>query len=175
MLSDTGTPNSTPAQASPAPDSVTVSDSDAGAGPLVNAGKTALGKVPGGTVTSIDAERGGTRWEVEVVTANGIEHKVYVSRDGATALSGPRTDDTDSEDRSENLREVRAAKLDYEAAAAAILAARGGTLTELNLDDHQGTIVWEADVQQSTTRYEVAIDAGSGDVVRNHRSNDEED
>jgi uncharacterized membrane protein YkoI len=135
---------------------------------LVAAGTTALKKVGRGTVTSIDAERGRAIWEVDIVTSDGVEHELHVSRNGTKVLSGPRTKHEDAEDRAENRREARGAKLDYKAAVKKVLAARTGRITELNLDDHRGQIVWEADVHRASTKYEVEIDAASGKVVHNN-------
>lgn len=142
---------------------------------LVTAGTTALNKVGKGTVTSIDAERGGTVWEVQVVTSGGVEHEANVSRDGKKIISGPRIKHTDAEDKAENRQEVRGAKLDYKAAAKKILAARSGKITELNLDDSRGQIVWEADVHHFGTKYEVKINASSGKIIKNKPDHGDDD
>jgi uncharacterized membrane protein YkoI len=42
----------------------------------------------------------------------------------------------------------------------------GGTVVELNLDDHNGRTVWEADVNDASgAKHEVTIDASTGDPV----------
>lgn len=143
--------------------------SDGGAGAVVAAGNTVLDKVGNGTVISIDSEKNDTAWEVQVATSNGGEKEAYVSKDGKEITSGPSTKDTDADDKSENKEEVDAAELDFEAAAQKILDARSGKITELNLDDYQNRIVWEADVHHDGTKYEVKIDASSGKVVKNER------
>lgn len=143
--------------------------SGGGAGALVAAGNTVLDKVGNGTVISIDSEKNDTAWEVQIATSNGGEKEAYVSKDGKEITSGPSTKDTDADDKSENKEEVDAAELDFEAAAQKILDARSGKITELNLDDYQDRIVWEADVHHDGTKYEVKIDASSGKVVKNER------
>lgn len=138
-----------------------------GSGALVTAGDTALAKVSGGTVISIDAERNNTAWEVEIATNDGEEHKVYVSWDGKSIQSGPTAKHEDAEDKAENKHLVDGADLDYKRAAKHISDARKGTITELNLDTERGTVVWEADVHSGGTKYEVTIDASSGKVLKN--------
>jgi hypothetical protein len=60
-----------------------------GADQVRSAGATALATLGQGTVTSIDLERSGTVWEVEITTRAGGEHEMRVSRDGTTVVSGP--------------------------------------------------------------------------------------
>lgn len=146
----------------------------AGAGRLGDAGATALAKLGRGTVTSIDLERGGTVWEVEITTRDGVEHEIHVSRDGSTVVSGPRTETHSAREKRENRREVSAAKLDYAQAARKALAARAGTVTELDLDDHRGMIVWEADVTRAGVKYELVIDAATGKVISNKPDTDDD-
>lgn len=169
-----GSPEAT-ASASASPTSAKPPKGSAGAGRLIAAGTTALNKVGHGTVTSIDAEHGGRIWEVDVVTGGGAEHEVHVSRDGSAVVSGPRTKHEDADDRAENQREVRGAKLGYRAAAKKILAARHGRMTELNLDEERGRVVWESDVHHGGTKYEVTIDAASGKVIKNRPDRDDDD
>lgn len=155
-----------PGATSPVP-TPTESDSALKVLPLVAAGQTALKKVGHGTVTSIDLERRGTMWEVDVVVSSGAKYAVHVSSSGLRVLSGPSLEPEDAEDRAENQQMVQAANLDFKAAAAKVLEARSGQITDLSLDDHGGSIVWEADVEHSGVDYEVKIDAVTGKVVQN--------
>ncbi|MFF1553258.1 PepSY domain-containing protein [Rhodococcus erythropolis] len=134
---------------------------------LERAAGTAVGAVPGSTVVSIETERDGT-WEVQVVTADGVEHEMDVSGDGADVVAGPVSDNEDEVDRAKHRARVQAARLDYAAAVDAILAAvPNGTITELNLDGENGVTVWEADVlDDSGVKREVTIDAATGQVLR---------
>lgn len=134
---------------------------------LERAGSTAVGAVPGSTLISIETERNGT-WEVQVVTADGVEHETDVSGDGADVVAGPVTDNEDEADRAKHRARVQAAQLDYKAAVDAILTAvPNGTITELNIDGENGTTVWEADVvDDSGVKREVTIDAATGQALR---------
>src|SRR5699024_1487380 len=64
---------------------------------LLTAGRTVLDDVGSGTVTSIDSERDGTVWEVQVVTSGGVEQEATVAANGGKILTGPRTKETDAE------------------------------------------------------------------------------
>ncbi|PTR31568.1 peptidase YpeB-like protein [Rhodococcus sp. OK519] len=135
---------------------------------LERAGATAVAAVPGSVLISIESEHDQT-WEAQVVTSDGVEHHVDVSADGATVIGAPRIDNEDESDRAKHRDRVQAATLDYTAAAAAVLTAvQGGSITELNLDNDNGTTVWEADVIDGAgTKHEVTIDAATGQVLAN--------
>lgn len=148
----------------PATPAATNTDIDA----LRRAGGTATAAIPGSTLISIETERDG-RWEVQVVAADGTEHEMDISSDGATVTVGPTAKTEDEADKAKHRERVQAAQVDYRAAADKILAeVPNGTITELNLDSNNGTTVWEADVADSSqTKHEVTIDAGSGQVLHN--------
>ncbi|KUH84835.1 PepSY domain-containing protein [Mycobacterium sp. IS-1556] len=155
-----------PAVTSSAP--ATATPANTGIDALRRAGSTATAAVPESTLISIETERDG-RWEVQVVTADGTEHEMDVSNDGATVTMGPTAKTEDEADKAKHRERVQAAQVDYQAAADKILAeVPNGTITELNLDSNNGTTVWEADVvDDSQTKHEVTIDAGSGQVLQN--------
>jgi|GEM_PF-6088405 len=140
-------------------------DGSSDAQSLVTAGKTALDKVGKGTVLGLESENNGSVWEVAVVLSDGSVREVTTSGDGQDVRSGPEDDYTDQDDKAENKQLVQGAKLDYEAAAKKVLDAHAGTITELELDDHDVGVVWEADVHTDGPKYEVKVDAASGEVV----------
>lgn len=140
-------------------------------GGLLSAAETALGKVGSGTVISIDSERQGKVWEVQIITSDGTEHEVLVSSSSGEVVEQPRAEKADAEDTSA----VQAATVDYRAAVQKIRDVRSGTITELNLDKYRGTVVWEADVRHNGTKYEVKIDAASGKVLVNKVDQGEDD
>jgi uncharacterized membrane protein YkoI len=133
---------------------------------LLAAAETARGTVPGSTVSSIETERDDTQWEVQVITTDGVEHEVEVSADGTQVLSGPLAKPEDAKDTAKHRSRIQAAKLDFRAAVDAVAKAVDGRITELNLDDRDGTTVWEADVvDPANTLHEVSVDAATGSVV----------
>lgn len=135
---------------------------------LQAAAATARDAVGSGTVISIEQEQNGSAWEVLVVTEDGAEHEVHTDADGTNVEGTPRTDDSDAEDTAENKRFVGAAELDVNDAATRLTDTVAGTVTELGLDDHAGTVVWEGDVRDTAgAKHSIRIDAGSGDVVTN--------
>ncbi|AVH24275.1 PepSY domain-containing protein [Nocardia cyriacigeorgica] len=135
---------------------------------LRKAGGTATAAVAGSTLVSIETERD-HGWEVQVVTADGVEHEMEVSGDGATVTMGPVAKNEDDADKAKHRDRIRAARVDYRAAADSVLReVPGGTITELNLDSDNGTTVWESDViDPSGTKHEVTVDAVSGRVMSN--------
>lgn len=135
---------------------------------LLRAGETALAKVDG-TLTSIEGEDNGTRWEVQVVTSDGTEHEVELSADGKDVLRGPIAEHDDAADKAKRSKRVTAAKIDFRKAAEIMAGVvPDGRITELDLDSHNGQTVWEGNiVVGSQTKHEVRIDAGTGKVLQN--------
>lgn len=52
-----------------------------------------------------------------------------------------------------------------DARAAALGALSGATVTDVDLDDEDGFLVYEVDLWRDGTEFEVTIDAGSGEVL----------
>lgn len=133
---------------------------------LLAAVATARGEVGSGTVISVEQEQGASAYEVLVVTKDGTEHEVHTNADGSAVAGTPQTEAADADDKAEHERFVAAADLSVKQAVDAFQDLHAGTVTELGLDDHVGTVVWEGDVLDSSgTEHSVRIDAGSGDVV----------
>lgn len=133
----------------------------------IQAGRTAQAAVPDSTVTSLDLEQNGKAWEVEVTTPDGTQHEVHVSADGSQILSGPSVEHDDADDMAKNVRRMKAATVNFEAAAGKMLSnVPNGTILELELDEENGAVVWEAEVRDSTgAKSDVHIDAGSGELI----------
>ncbi|PZE25084.1 hypothetical protein DEJ09_15660 [Curtobacterium sp. MCLR17_055] len=141
---------------------------------LLAAVATARGEVGSGTVISVEQEQGASAYEVLVVTKDGTEHEVHTNADGSTVAGTPQTEAADADDKAEHERFVAAADLSVKQAVDAFQDLHAGTVTELGLDDHVGTVVWEGDVLDSSgTKHSVRIDAGSGDVVTDRVDTDD--
>lgn len=141
---------------------------------LLAAVATARGEVGSGTVISVEQEQGGSAYEVLVVTKDGTEHEVHTNADGSAVAGTPQTEAADADDKAEHERFVAAADLSVKQAVDAFQDLHAGTVTELGLDDHVGTVVWEGDVLDSSgTKHSVRIDAGSGDVVTDRVDTDD--
>ncbi|MCS6546309.1 PepSY domain-containing protein [Curtobacterium flaccumfaciens pv. flaccumfaciens] len=141
---------------------------------LLAAVATARGEVGSGTVISVEQEQGASAYEVLVVTKDGTEHEVHTDADGSAVAGTPQTEAADADDKAEHERFVAAADLSAKQAVDAFQDLHAGTVTELGLDDHVGTVVWEGDVLDSSgTKHSVRIDAGSGDVVTDRVDTDD--
>jgi uncharacterized membrane protein YkoI len=135
---------------------------------------TARESVGSGTVVSVEQEQNGSAYEVLVVTDDGTEHEVHTDAAGTSVTGTPRTETADADDRAEHERFVAAADLDVSDAADRFADLHAGTITELGLDDHLGTVVWEGDVRDgSGTVHSVRLDAGSGKVVTDRVDTDD--
>ncbi|MEU3651545.1 PepSY domain-containing protein [Streptomyces sp. NPDC032161] len=65
------------------------------------------------------------------------------------------------------------ARVDIGGATAAAVKAVPGTVAEAELDDEDGTVVWELDVYGSDGRWhDVTVDAGRGTVLGTHAADD---
>lgn len=54
---------------------------------------------------------------------------------------------------------------EYDARAAAIRAVAGATVTDVDLDEEDGYLVYEVDLWRDGVEFDVTIDAGSGEVL----------
>jgi len=141
---------------------------------LLAAVATARGEVGSGTVISVEQEQGASAYEVLVVTKDGTEHELHTNADGTSVAGTPQTEAGDADDTAEHERFVAAADLSVKQAVDAFQDLHAGTVTELGLDDHVGTVVWEGDVLDSSgTKHSVRIDAGSGEVVTDRVDTDD--
>ena len=137
-----------------------------GTGSLIAAARTATAAVSGSQVLSIEQEAGGTSWEVLVATTDGEEQEVHTTADGSSVTSGPTRETSDQADRTENTAFLAADRIGYQKAARSMTDRVSGTVTELGLDDHRGTTVWEGDVLDSAgTKHSIRLDASTGAVI----------
>jgi uncharacterized membrane protein YkoI len=139
---------------------------------LLRAAASAVAKVPGGTLTFIQSQTDDTgTWKVRVVTPDGYEQQVKVGSDGYAVLVGPNPRKDSDADKAKRRGLVQTAHLDYQAAMNKMLAALpNGSITELELDDKNGTTMWEAVVWDTNlVGHKVAINAASGELVANNQ------
>ncbi|MGW2109675.1 PepSY domain-containing protein [Streptomyces sp. NPDC001948] len=100
---------------------------------------------------------------------------VLVGGGAATAVAFA---DDDSHDRevSSSVASDGTARVDVKDAVAAALKAVPGTITEAELDDEDGGLVWELDVYGADkVWHDVTVDAGNGKVLAEHTSDDDDD
>lgn len=118
--------------------------------------EAALDAKPGSYAVEVD-EEDGRAWEITLVAdGKGVE----VTVDNATGeVTGEQSTDLDAEQR--EAPSVTAAE-----AVGAALAEKPGTLDSLDLDQDNGTIVWDATVIDGTREWDIVIDASSGDILR---------
>jgi len=118
--------------------------------------EAALDAKPGSYAVEVD-EEDGRAWEITLVAdGKGVE----VTVDNATGeVTGEQSTDLDAEQR--EAPSVAAAE-----AVDAALAEKPGTLDSLDLDQDNGTIVWDATVIDGTREWDIVIDASSGDILR---------
>jgi uncharacterized membrane protein YkoI len=131
----------------------------------------ALKHTPGTALAADLDDDGADAWEVTVVKGDGTEYDVRIAPDSGKVLGAQRDtddDDNDADDRAE-LAAVKGAKTD--AREAALAAAAKGTVTEIGLDDDNGTVAWGVDTAKDGKQgeWKVAIDSGK---VTQDRDND---
>ncbi|MET9460582.1 PepSY domain-containing protein [Streptomyces canus] len=121
----------------------------------------ALKHTPGTAVSADLDDDGAVAWKVSVVKGDGTEYDVRIAPDSGRVLGAQRDtdDDQDGDDRAE-LAAVKGAKTD--AREAALAAAHKGTVTEVGIDDDNGTVAWSAETVKGTGHGEwnIALDTG---------------
>ncbi|MEU9911277.1 PepSY domain-containing protein [Streptomyces sp. NPDC051001] len=117
-----------------------------------------------GTAVSADVDDDGAdagTWDVDVVKGDGAEYSVKVAPDSGKVLGAHRDtdDDNDSEDRAE-LAALKGAEFDAREIAKA--AAAKGTVTEVGVDDDNGTVAWSVETVKNnvTSDWKGALDTG---------------
>lgn len=161
-------PTASPSPSAAPADSSTEVAPNGSSNALVRAGRTALSAAGSGTIVSIEQEAGGSSWEVLIVSNDGREREVHLSRDGSSVTAGPTAETMGADDLRENKAFLAAAKLSYANAAVGLTDTVAGTITEIGLDDYAGAVVWEGDVvDSSNVKHSIRINAGTGDVVSN--------
>lgn len=167
--SDTATESqSSPStQEAPAGDSTEVPADAGDISALLAAADTARAAVANATVVSID--RNTSTWEVHVITPDGKEHELDVALAGDRVERGPVLDQDDADDLAEQKALVQAKTVTFAAAAERALAAvPQGRLTDLDLESHDGRIVWEAQVlDDQQIERSLRLDAASGELLSN--------
>ena len=157
------------------------------------ASKAATDLVPG-TISSIelDDEDGFVVWEVDITQADGTMVEVLVDAGDVsiTALEVEDADEADifgtikapaeteeaeaadggpeelAQDKAETDALAKLATVSEQEATKAASDAVPGTVSQIQLDDEDGFVVWEADVTQADgTVVEVLIDAGDASVL----------
>lgn len=117
----------------------------------------------GGTAYAVDDQDDDGGWEVDVATADrSVE--VTVSADGLTVV-GTEEDDLDDDDRAV----VEAAETTLREAVEAAVAEVGGVLDDAELDEEDGSPVWEVTLDRTDggdDDVDVRVDAVTGDVSR---------
>jgi uncharacterized membrane protein YkoI len=121
----------------------------------------ALKHTPGTALAADLDDDGADAWEVTVVKGDGTEYDVRIAPDSGKVLGAQRDtdEDNDADDRAE-LAAVKGAKTD--AREAALAAAAKGTVTEVGLDDDNGTVAWGVDTVKDGKQgeWKVALDSG---------------
>ena len=166
-----------PAESGKPADSAAPAQEDASSLSLEDAAAAALKEVDNSSLLTIETEEARTIWEVTVVKKNGTEHEMLIAKSDGSLFDGPTRKVDDADDKAENRRRVRAAKLDYKEAARAISdAVPEAKLMELNLESDNRLTVWEGDLRGTDgMRYSVTIDAKSGDVLKKDADADDDD
>ena len=166
-----------PAESGTPADSAAPAQDDASSLSLEDAAAAALKEVDDSSLLTIETEEARTIWEVTVVKKNGTEHEMLIAKSDGSLFDGPTRKIDDADDKAENRRRIRAAKLDYKEAARAISdAVPDAKLMELNLESDDRITVWEGDLRGADgMRYSVTIDAKSGDVLKKDADADDDD
>ncbi|MFF3781432.1 PepSY domain-containing protein [Streptomyces sp. NPDC001933] len=140
----------------------------------------AVEAVPG-TVTEaeLDDEDGGLVWELDVYGSDKVWHDVTVDAGNGKVLAKHTSDDDDDHGDDRDRHAPRSAAVSLDSAVDAALKANPGTVTSVDLDDHDGrsgkALHWEVDVRgKDGKRHELNVDANTGKVTAD-RSDDGHD
>ncbi|WP_328780397.1 PepSY domain-containing protein [Streptomyces canus] len=131
----------------------------------------ALKHTPGTAVSADLDDDGADAWKVSVVKGDGTEYDVRIAPDSGKVLGAQRDTDDDGDDRAE-LAAVKGAETD--AREAALAAAHEGTVTEVGIDDDNGTVAWSAETVKGNSHGEWNVALDTGEVTQD-RDDDGDD
>ncbi|MEE8600268.1 PepSY domain-containing protein [Euzebya tangerina] len=148
----------------------------------------ATAAVPGTAAPAeLEDEDGTVAYEVEVTDDAGTVHEVIIDANTGDVLAQEVDDDDDGADddegeeseadeAAENAALAEQASLSAADAEAAATAAVPGTAAPAELEDEDGTVVYEVEVtDEAGTVHEVIIDANTGDVLAQEVDDDDDD
>jgi uncharacterized membrane protein YkoI len=124
----------------------------------------ALKEVPG-TVNAVDLddENGTTVYEVEVLAKDGTQHDVIIDATTGKVLDVEIDEENDSQKQAALAKQAKITEAQSKDIA---LKEVPGTVNEVELDDENGTIVYDVEViAKDGTRHDVIIDAKTGKVI----------
>ena len=122
---------------------------------------TALAAVRGGDALVLDFRNGTQAWRVDVIGAD-TDYRVLVSSDGSKVLE-QHSRAAEPEDRSQ----LAQAKITMAEAITTAQEQGNGQISEVALDEENGTIVWKVEVTSTDgRRSEVLVDAASGETIK---------
>lgn len=122
---------------------------------------TALAAVRGGDAMVLDFRNGTQAWRVDVIGAD-TDYRVLVSADGSKVLE-QHSRAAEPEDRSQ----LAQAKITMAEAMKTAQQQASGHISEVALDEENGTIVWKVEVTSTDgQRSEILVDAVSGEMVK---------
>ncbi|KAA0955802.1 hypothetical protein FQ087_14530 [Sporosarcina sp. ANT_H38] len=132
-------------------------------------------KSVGGTVTEIELDReiSGDIYEVEI-KSDGFEYDLDIDAKTGEVLrtDKDRNDDDDDDDKVI----VPDGKFITEKAAVKIAMKQAkGTVTEVKLDEDDGRVIYEIEIQDDKYDYDFDIDAISGEVLKFEKDRDDND
>ncbi|KAB7705602.1 hypothetical protein F9802_13790 [Bacillus aerolatus] len=141
--------------------------------------KISLEKVPG-TVKNVelDDEDGTVVYEVEVQAKDGKEQDVKIDAQTGKVIKIEKDDEDEKEesDQQEQARLMKQAKITKEESMKIALEKVPGTVKSVELDDEDGTVVYEVEVQAKDGKeQDVKIDVQTGKIVKIDNEEDDED
>jgi len=138
--------------------------------------KAIAGKSVGGTVTGIELDRelAGDIYEVEV-KSKGFEYDLDIDAKTGKVLRTDKDDDDFDNDDSDDKVIVSDGKFITEKAAVQIAMKQAkGTVTNIELDEENGRVIYEIDIKDGKYEYDFDVDAISGKVLKFEKDRDDD-
>jgi len=124
--------------------------------------------VIGGTVLGVSVILGGLATAQSTSSNNDDD----LRRTGSIEVNERSLPDDDGEEQAALEKKASVDRNDAEAAA--LESVGGGTVSEVELDEEGGFLIWDVEVQFQGNEYEVAVDAGDARILgsENERADD---
>lgn len=128
-------------------------------------------KSVGGEVTKIelDHEKSGDVYEIEL-QSDGVEYDLEIHAKTGKVLYTEKED----MDHDEHITSSSENFITQEAAVEIAMKQAKGTVTEVELDDEDGRVIYEIEMKDGTYEYDFDIDATSGEVLKFKKERDDD-
>ncbi|MGK7378585.1 PepSY domain-containing protein [Planococcus sp. 1R117A] len=131
-------------------------------------------EIANGTITDIELERESNRSVYEVDVAHeGFEYDLKFDANTGEVLEQKREREDNDDDDSDDIVSTEGL-ISSEEATAAALAVANGKVKDMKLDNDDGVVQYEFEIENGSTEHEVTVNAKDGSIIKQETDDDDD-